>query len=110
MLINQCVILNRPWSNAELPLALNQACNYGHFDAAMLLASQRRVFEHENNSEPTLLHWLIMFDTEERNQLARFLVLGSFANAHDLIGLCKTILDEMLPTGSEPTQFLMRCL
>ena len=104
------VVLNRPCSNAELSLALNQACSYGYFDAAMLLASQCRVFVHENNSEPTPLHWLIMFDTEECNQLARFLVLGSLGNAHHSIGLCKTLLDEMPPTGSEPTQFLMHCL
>lgn len=65
---------------------------------------------HHNNSEPTPLHWLIMFDAAECDQLARLLVLWSPGLTHEANGLCKTLIDEMPPFKSEPTHLLMHCL
>lgn len=104
------IILHRRCSDAELSRALNKACKYGHFNAAMLLANQCRVFVHDNNSEPTALHWLIMFDADECDRLARLLVLGSPGTTHESNGLCKTLINEIPPIGSEPTRFPMHCL
>lgn len=74
--------------------ALLAACRCGQFPAAMSLLSKCRKY-HGSTTQPTPLHWLIMFNESEVSQLARILVSGESISSSESKRVCDDLLNTM---------------
>ena len=103
------LIEDQTWSDKELGCALTKACEHGHFATAEFLAHHCPHFQDEEDG-PSPLHWLVMFDQNEAEQLASLLVLGSSDNVESANGVCRDMVNAMPRPGSEPYTFPDHCL
>jgi len=88
------LLKSRNWSDEELASAMIKACEYGHFALAMRLSSHcKQIFDEE--SVPSPLHWLFMFNDDEAKQLATALLFGSSKVHENANGICKNIINVM---------------
>lgn len=88
------LLKSRNWSDEELASAMIKACEYGHFALAMLLSSHcKQVLDEE--SVPSPLHWLFMFNDDEAKQLATALIFGSSKDHENANGICKNVINVM---------------
>ncbi|OCL01651.1 ankyrin [Glonium stellatum] len=72
--------------------ALVAACKYGHFQSALLLLSKCQAYRSPS-TQPTPLHWLIMFDESQVAHLAKILVHGPPGESPNRNGICGKLLD-----------------
>jgi len=71
-----------------------KACQYGRFALAMLLSSHcKQIFDEE--SVPSPLHWLFMFNDNEAKQPATALLFGSSKDHENANGICKNVINVM---------------
>lgn len=103
------LLSERSWASKELRSALVKSCEYGHLPAAELLASRCSHATFESN-QLSPLHWLIMFNEDEAENLAKLLILGSARVVDNANGVCKGMINAMPPAGGEPRTFPEHCL
>lgn len=72
--------------------ALVAACKYGHFQSALLLLSKCQAY-HGPSTQPTPLHWLIIFGEPQVAHLAKSLVHGPLGESLNRKGICGKLLD-----------------
>ena len=75
----------------------------------MLLLSRCKHFVVDELS-PSPLHWLIMFDYKEAEELATILITGSPGGSDSPIGLCNSQIDFVPALGSDITYMPEHCL
>ena len=97
------------WNEKELSCALLKACEYGHLATALLIASHCPQLEY-NGDGPSPLHWLIMFNQDEAEQLATHLMFGSSSSIENANGICRHMINALPRPGSEPSTFPEHCL
>jgi len=88
------LLKSRNWSDEELASAMIKACEYGHFALTMLLSSHcKQILDEE--SVPSPLHRLFMFNDDEAKQLATALLFGSSKDHETANVICKNVIDVM---------------
>ena len=81
------------YTDEEISVALAFACKQGMARAAVELCAHCRKFVQDPEA-PTPLHWLIMFDAQEVQEVGTALVRGSESE-----GPCSDLLDSIPPDG-----------